>query len=368
MTDDWARAVLARASVGSLDCDPPQQVLERLPGSTNAPGSAWSRLVRVAHQGRVLPALGRLTEAGAWATAEQRSVARGLWADAMRHALRVEGVAAWSADRLGELGIEFRVLKGVASAHIDHHRPEQRQFGDLDLLVRGEDLPRVVAVYESQGWTRRFPEPRPGFDRRFTKSVSLSGPAEVDVHRMIVDRPLGSRLPLDELWAQSTSFIVGGVSLQALSAADRLIHASAHAVLGPPPIRLSTMSDIGCLLVSATTDPEHVFERAERWGLRHVVAEAVTRTVSLVWWPDGVDPGWSSEVAPSLGDSVLEASHRRSESSAVRSALAMATVGGWSDRVAYGASLVAPSSTSMSSRLRRGRRAAAQWRAAWRRP
>jgi hypothetical protein len=219
------RRVLARLLVPAASSDPESPV--------PVADEAWAALRSAAISERVVPALaGAVADGRLAATAEQAEDAADLWLEMMRRCLRIEGRLLWLTDALAQRGVELRVLKGPASAHLDHARPEDRQFGDLDVLVRGEDLPAVFAELEADGFQRRFPEPRRGFDQRFTKSVSFAGEVEIDVHRTLAEGPVGHRIPVDDLWRRAAPFEVGGVEVNALDHPERFVHACLHTISG----------------------------------------------------------------------------------------------------------------------------------------
>ena len=78
----------------------------------------------------------------------------------------------------------------------------------------------LVAV----GHRRKFPEPRPGFDRRFGKGSCLVSPGghEIDLHRTLAMGPYGVRIDLEDLWRRSSSFGLAGRQFLALGPEERL--------------------------------------------------------------------------------------------------------------------------------------------------
>lgn len=312
----------------------------------------WTLLRSAAISERVVPALARgVADGRLVASRQQAEDAESLWLEVMRRCLRLEGRLLWLVDHLADRGIEIRVLKGPASAHLDHLRPEDRQFGDLDVLVRGNDMPAVFEVLARDGFRRRFPEPRPGFDRRFTKSVSFAGDVEVDVHRTIAEGPIGHRIPVVDLWCRSAPFEVGRVEVHALDHTERFVHACLHTVLAPPPVRLSSLSDVMRGLVGGHADPGRVVELSRRWGVAAVVDRAITAAVTEIWWPLELDGRWRSATPVGLVQSMMIESHRRNEtSSAARAVLSLATLPTLRDRIAYAAALAAPASPYVDAR------------------
>ena len=75
-------------------------------------------------------------------------------------------------DAPNESGVEHRVLKGSALAHLDYDDPALRSFGDNDVLVRSTQFDAAVAALTDRRAPRKFPEARPGFDRRSARAAA----------------------------------------------------------------------------------------------------------------------------------------------------------------------------------------------------
>ena len=108
--------------------------------------------------------------------------------------------------------------------------------------MRSEQFDDAVAALARAGHHRRFPQPRPGFDRRFSKGTSFvtDEGTEIDLHRTFAMGPFGLTMKLDDLWARASTFRVGGVDLHALGREERFLHTCFHASLGDNPPRLLT--------------------------------------------------------------------------------------------------------------------------------
>ncbi|MFW6033591.1 MAG: DegT/DnrJ/EryC1/StrS family aminotransferase, partial [bacterium] len=243
------------------------------------PDGAWRDLLFHARSERIVAPLARAVRDGLVpATDAQAAEIMDLDMRAMAGVLALEAALLRVADVLGEYGLPFRVLKGPAVAHLDYPDPALREFGDLDLLIRPADLDRAIGLLSRYGFTRRFPEPRPGFDRRFTKSVSVADPGgvELDLHRTFASGGFGLRVHVDALWdAPAAWFEVGGRELPALGPDERFLHACYHAVLGNSPPRLVPLRDVAELLVRRAPNPDRVRDLAASWRGEAVVAHAV---------------------------------------------------------------------------------------------
>lgn len=140
----------------------------------------------------------------------------------------VRAIAALTA-----AGVDTRLLKGVAAAHLDYPHPSWRHFGDVDVLIRRADYATALQVLAATGWVRRSAPVRPWWERRWGKSIELTGDrAELDLHLTIAGGYFGLAVDEAALWADGQRFSLGGVRVAALSAPWRLVHACYHSVLG----------------------------------------------------------------------------------------------------------------------------------------
>ncbi len=288
--------------------------------------------------------------------------------------LALEQQLARVADVLADGGVDTRILKGSAVARLDYAEPGVRSFVDLDVLVRGVDIERSVALLTDAGFRRTLAEPRPGFDRRFDKGMTLVAPVgfELDLHRTFVLGPWGAVLDPDELWDDGEPLVVGGRTLRALSRPYRFLHACYHAALGNWPLRLASLRDVAEQLRSGQ-DEREIQEIMGRWGVQAVVAAAVADTRRLLGTgaADGLST-WADTFRPGRRDEAWLALHTRSDKTFAAQALATLPVLGWGDRVDYLRALLAPDAEYTGDRHRSARArftyAARQIRQGLRRP
>ena len=250
-------------------------------------------------------------------------------------------------------GIEHLVLKGPAVAHLDEVDPSLRSFADVDLLVAGRDLDRAVAVLTRHGATRPWAERRPGFDRRFTKSVTMTLPdgAELDLHRSLCDGAHGFRIPLDRLFAQPDAFDLGGEQVPALAPVHRLLHAAYHAVLGSPEPRLASLRDLAGYLSTEALGPEVVVPEVACWRGEAVLSTAV----ELVFDRFDLDlPAWRSwaqETDVPASEAAVRDRQRREGSAIGRAKVdALRELTGLCQRASYARALLWPTTAHLRSR------------------
>jgi hypothetical protein len=196
---------------------------------------------------------------------------------AMLTPLAVERALLEVASELDREPVEFVVLKGPALAHTVYPDPAWRYFGDLDLLVRGDDWTRACKVLEDLGYRRGLPEPRAGFDRRFGKASEFrrEGGIEIDLHRTLVVGPFGLWIEPDWLFEATTVLPLWGRELRRLDDTLLQIHACIHASLGWWPPLMVPVRDVLQVAYFGRVDWETVAELSARWKLRAVTRHAV---------------------------------------------------------------------------------------------
>lgn len=240
--------------------------------------SGWSSLTSRVRAQRLSGLLVESIASGSLPTTPTQAEAA---AEAHFHAacdsLRLESGLLGVVETLQAAGVQARVLKGSAVAHLDYPDPAQRLFGDIDLIVRSEQFDDAVAVLSENGNHRRYPQPRAGFDRRFSKGTSFrtADRLEIDLHRTFVMGPYGLRVDLDEVWRTESRFELAGRSLSALDNEVRFVHACFHAALGDVVPRLVPQRDVVQMLLSNRVDVARVRSIAQHWQAEPVVARAV---------------------------------------------------------------------------------------------
>ena len=234
--------------------------------------------------------------------------------EALCQCLELESLLLQAVAVLDAGGIEHRVLKGSATAHLDYPDPAHRTFADIDLLVRSEDFDRATALLVEHGYQRPVAEIRPGFDHRFGKGCTLTSSSgyELDLHRTFVTGPFGLLVRLDDLWADATPWMLaGGRRLFALGREQRLLHACYHAVLGDREPRLVPQRDIAGLVLSNDLDEVRVRELAYAWRAEYVVATAILMTWQTLALADETAlTAWAKRYQPDPRSQRMFASYR----------------------------------------------------------
>jgi hypothetical protein len=334
-----------------------------LPGASSriaespAGPAEWGRLMAVVKHERITGLLVRSILDGALpATPEQAEEAEIAHRASMATALALEALLVGTAAMLDEAGIDHRVLKGTGVAHLDYPDPALRSFGDVDLLVRSSQFDDAVEALRDTGHRRKFPEPRPGFDRRFGKGSCLVSPSgyEIDLHRSLAMGPYGMRIRLDELWCRSSTFELAGRRFHALGPEERFIHACFHAALGDKAPRLASLRDVAQMHLARPLDLDLTHRMVSAWGADAVVACAV-RMARDVFGLDTKNPldHWAVEFQPGRRDRSFLAVYTGADPTyAAKSFAAVRALPGLRDKAAFVFALALPQRSYVEQRHR----------------
>jgi len=127
-------------------------------------------------------------------------------------------------------GIPCLPLRGLALAERLYGDIPPRPMGDIDLLVRKEDLHRVQALFETLGFNEM--DRRPGFACAFSYTfkffVERSLMVIVEPHWTIAYPPFIDRLDMEAVWARCVPARVVGEQTLSLGREDLLVHLCLH--------------------------------------------------------------------------------------------------------------------------------------------
>jgi hypothetical protein len=353
LEDSYPEPLLAIASYGLPASN---RVLPTQPLSEDA----WLAVLSSARSNRLTGLLCAAVEDGSLPTTlEQLNQAHELQMSMMIWVMRLEAELLTVVDLLTASALDVRVLKGSAVAHLDYPDPALRSFIDLDVLVRSEQIDRAIELLLAAGFQRRYPQPRPGFDRRFSKGTTFLSPTgyELDLHRTFAQGPWGLSMNVDDLWDDDgEKFEVAGRSLRALSRRARFMHACYHAALGDWPPRLLSLRDIAQMLLVTGQSESDLRAISARWQADAVSAVAVSDTWHLL----GIESNtrisdWAQNYVPTKQDEARMAVYRhRRRTSTAQAVSALSAISGLRNKAAFLHAMVLP-----ETRYREGRHASA---------
>ena len=137
----------------------------------------------------------------------------------------------------------FRVLKAFAESRIDvlltkgpalsvrcYGHPNMRQYGDIDLIVRERDIRRLTQTMVNLGYQPRIPltaiHAQKGTGEYAFRKAGTDALVEFHTERTLRHHP--SRLPIETVFARSTSITIDGRDVPVLSLEDELVLICVH--------------------------------------------------------------------------------------------------------------------------------------------
>lgn len=260
----------------------------------------------------------------------------------MTTSIAIENVALRAIAVLEAGGVDVRVAKGLATAHIDYSNPALRQFGDADLLVPPGQFNDAVALLAADGMKAKYAL-RGSWQVEHSVPIAVDG-LEIDLHHRLLHQAgghLAARLPL---FANPEPFGVGGRVLHALPAPIRLIQAAGQNILSALEDPKHS-SDVDVLMLSTATD--EAYGVANEVGLGWLLDLGIARAHRTAGLAEPMPRGRSR-----LVDRYLCRTYEMQQPSAVRLALAEALVAPPRATAANVWSIIAPGEEYL---VRRGR-------------
>lgn len=333
------------------------------------PDRLWQRLRAIAAADRLSGLLvAAILDEALPATERQLADAIDSHHAAMVHVLELEALTLEVVGTLRRAGIDVRLLKGSAVAHLDYPDPALRAFGDVDLLVPPDALPDAAQVLTLAGFERDLPPRRRIWELRYAKDVTLYAPGnavQIDLHRCLVAGPFGTAIRLADLWGPPAQVTLAGVPLPALGAELRLVHAAYTAILGDYEPRLVALRDVAQLMARPGLLAE-ARRIARGWRGEVVVCGAVGLAVERlgVCAPEDADgAGALGPRRPTRREARWLGCYRSHGGSNTKTLLGgVLGLGPPVERARYLAALAAPSHRYRAARATRNRRT--EWRQA----
>lgn len=249
---------------------------------------AWEQIISDATGQGLLPILYRWIK-----TSDERirppahhleGIKESMWRLGARNVLLAEELASILR------GFEFRgvacaPVRGPALAELLYGDITARPMGDLDLLVRKEDLSRVAETLKGLGFQEM--DRRPGFARAFSYTLKFvkdrHGWVIVEPHWSIAYPPFADRVDMDLVWKRCVRGRVVGVDTWLLGRGDLLIHLCFHLIHRGENAPLLWFYELDRLLrqEKAALDWPQVMLLAQETGLALFLGEVLGKVKGL---------------------------------------------------------------------------------------
>jgi putative nucleotidyltransferase-like protein len=207
--------------------------------------------------------------------AEQKSALEQRYQTNLHKALFLSRELIRIVDRLSSLNIDVMPYKGLALAEIIYGDIALRQSGDIDLLIRPQDLPRIRDAVRELGYTPHLAlsevEERDyltsGYEYVFD---GTAGPNLLEVQWAIQPRFYAVDFDMASLFQRAISINVAGHTMKTLSFEDLLLALSAHAAKHVWA-RLVWLCDIARIMSLPTLNWIWIHSEAEALGILRIV-------------------------------------------------------------------------------------------------
>jgi SAM-dependent methyltransferase len=221
----------------------PGEAAQRRIAELLAAGPDWTRVVRLALHHKVTPLLFRALARRPEVPAEIRAALRQHHAEQAHHGLALVEELLSLVAALERAGVAALPFKGPALAQLAYGSLAARLAGDLDLLVRPEDLPRVAAELDARGYLEQtlYKTGRPldaaedAWYRVYQGEYCYLRPSDgmvVEPHWLLAPRPLAVELDMAGIWERARPFPLAGRSVLGMALEDLVlalcIHGSKH--------------------------------------------------------------------------------------------------------------------------------------------
>ena len=195
-------------------------------------GVDWNRFLMLANRNSVTPMVGaRLGAEGA--ANLPRHLARALRLSYEVNALRshhLAGCAVEIVDSFGAAGVPLIAIKGPALAVVAYGDVAMRVFGDLDFMVRLEDLPRAAAALERVGYSSPAYH-ADAIESGFFPDVALDfarPDSVVDLHWQLSASYFPFAPQSEQVWDRTSEIDLLGRRVRVLGPADSILFQACH--------------------------------------------------------------------------------------------------------------------------------------------
>ncbi len=201
--------------------------------------------------------------------------------------------------KLAEHGCPVIVLKGIYLAEHAYDNIGLRPMGDVDLLVRKDDLSRIDQALLALGFVP-VEQTRVITETDYHFHYSLNGKNfNVEIHwSILASRDLASAV-VDNLWSRASATTSAGVPVLTLSLEDLIVYLCLHtAKHAPEGMQISMLCDIGEVIrrYGSTIQWQKVSEFARQWNLVRTVYVILCLAQELLGVP--VPEDWLVSIQP----------------------------------------------------------------------
>ena len=175
---------------------------------------------------------------------------------------------------IGDQGIDLIPLKGPVLAHQLYGNVGQRQFSDLDILVRQQDIFRVIQLGEEEGFEMVYPR-RDLSDQQwkhyfsFKKDVGLLNRDKqvfIEIHTGIDNQHFIGEDTINKFWNERIRLTIGGTPFQCFNSSHHFLYLALHGVIHQY-FRLFWLRDVAAAMENWDLDHGWILGKSIEWGM-----------------------------------------------------------------------------------------------------
>lgn len=247
----------------------------------------WQRLFELADKHGVQPLLHQaLTGLNHSVPAEERLQLQQAFQTNLHKSLLLSRELIRIVDHVAARGLDAMPYKGLALSEILYSDIALRQSGDIDLLIRPRDLPRIRDAVRELGYTPHFTLSAPQ-ERAYLKSGyeyafdGIAGPNLLEVQWAILPRFYAVNFSMEDLFQRAATLNVVGHPMRTPSREDLLlvlcVHAAKH-VWG----RLVWLCDVAQLMNAPDLNWNWIGAQARNLGIVRILRVTLLAANSLL--------------------------------------------------------------------------------------
>jgi Uncharacterised nucleotidyltransferase len=187
--------------------------------------------------------------------------------------LRLVGALGRLLRQIAGHELPVMLLKGAALLALVYRDPAMRPMGDADLLIRRQDIPKLVGILSDCDMVpAEVHMSVEEYDRQhhhWIPYVARDGSLAVELHFGLVPPAKSIRPCIEDIWAAANPSAIGGVPVLVPSTEHLLLHLTIHACSSPPfepPLRgLYDMAQT-IRVAAGGIDWDRFVAAAEKWN------------------------------------------------------------------------------------------------------
>ncbi len=186
----------------------------------------------------------------------------------------------------GGAGIDWLVFKGPVLSDVIYERPRSRDYSDLDVLVRPDEIEHAVEILTRNG-AQNPPSEHPSTMHRLGRgelSLLLHNGTLLDLHWDVINKAdLRSRFSIsaEHLFTDSREIQLDGLAVRTFGEIDTILHLALHGCISSAD-KLRYLLDLQQALKRSRPSVPALLGRAELFGLELMLRLMVNRMAAFV--------------------------------------------------------------------------------------